>query len=121
MPRLGREGLEGLAGVGAPCRLPAVRMVAETIREYLWGILNAVIARATNALGESLNARIQALKRRAGSYRNRARFRNAIYFYLFYLGGLDLYPTGARAVHSNPISPGNWSPWGYRTARAKLG
>jgi len=51
------------------CRLVPMRKVAETVRKYLWGILNAIIARATNALGESLNSRIQALKRRACGYR----------------------------------------------------
>ncbi len=81
------------------CRLAPVRKVAETIRKSLWGILNAIIARATNALGESLTFRIQALKRRACGYRNRDRFQNAIYFHL---GGLDLYPAGARATHTNP-------------------
>ena len=35
------------------------------------------------------NAKIQAAKRRACGFRNRARFRTAIYFHC---GGLDLYP-----------------------------
>lgn len=78
------------------CRLAPMRKVAETIRKYLWGILNAVVARATNARGESLNGRIQALKQRACGYRSRARFRQAIYFHF---GGLDLYPV---STHSKP-------------------
>jgi transposase len=81
------------------CRLTPMRKVAETIRKYLWGILNAIIHRATNALTEGMNSRIQELKRRACGYRNRQRFRNAIYFHL---GGLDLYPAAVRATHSNP-------------------
>lgn len=80
------------------CRLAPVRAVAQTIRKYLWGILTAIISRATNALGEGMNSRIQALKRRACGYRNRERFRNAIYFHL---GGLDLYPASARGTHTN--------------------
>lgn len=78
------------------CRLAPMRQVAETVRKYLWGILNAILARATNARGESLNGRIQALKRRACGYRSRERFRQAIYFHF---GGLDLYPC---ATHSKP-------------------
>lgn len=80
------------------CRLGPMRTVAETIRKYLWGILNAIVARATNALGENLNGRIQTLKRRACGYRNRTRFRHAIYFHL---GGLDLYPAEVQRAHPN--------------------
>jgi transposase len=47
------------------CRLTPMRKVAETIRKYLWGILNAIMHRATNALTEGMNSRIQELKRRA--------------------------------------------------------
>lgn len=79
------------------CRLAPMRKVAETVRKYLWGILTAILAGATNALSENVNARIQDLKRRARGYRNRDRFRHAIYFHL---GGLDLYPAGARSTHT---------------------
>lgn len=75
------------------CRLEPIRRVAETLRKYLWGILNAIILRATNALAEGMNSKIQTIKRRACGYRNRQRFRNAIYFHL---GGLDLYPEGTH-------------------------
>jgi len=81
---------------GLRCRLVPMRKVSETIRKYLWGILNAVIYKANNALAEGMNSRIQELKRRACGYRNRDRFRSAIYFHL---GGLDLYPT-ALATHT---------------------
>lgn len=70
-------------------RLQPVRTVAWTIRKYLWGIINAIIYRVTNATAEGINSRIQQIKRTACGYRNRERFRNAIYFHL---GGLDLYP-----------------------------
>ena len=79
------------------CRLTPMRRAAETVRKYLWGILNAITARATNALGEGMNSRIQAIKRMACGYRNRQRFRNAIYFHL---GGLDLYPEGVMGTHT---------------------
>ncbi|HEV2238169.1 MAG TPA: ISL3 family transposase [Ktedonobacterales bacterium] len=79
------------------CRLAPVRQVAATIKKYLWGILNAIVSRTTNALGEGMNSRIQELKRRACGYRNRGRFRNAIYFHL---GGLELYPGTALNAHT---------------------
>jgi transposase len=75
------------------CQLTPMRKVAETVRKYLWGILNAIMYRASNARTEGVNSRIQAIKRMACGYRNRQRFRNAIYFHL---GGLDLYPPKAR-------------------------
>jgi len=81
------------------CQLFPMRKVAETIRKYLWGILNAIMYRASNALTEGMNSRIQRIKRDACGYRNRQRFRDAIYFHL---GGLDLYPAAARSTH--PIS-----------------
>ena len=51
----------------------------------------------TNARSEGINAKIQWIKRQGCGYRNRERFRNAIYFHL---GGLDLYPD-ALAAHTN--------------------
>lgn len=74
-------------------RLQPIRTVAIMIRKYLWGIVNAIVHRATNAKAEGMNSRIQKIKRMACGFRNRERFRNAIYFHL---GGLDLYPTGLR-------------------------
>lgn len=71
-------------------RLQPIRAVAQTIRKYLWGIVNAIVHRATNAKTEGMNFKIQQIKRRACGFRNRERFRNAIYFHL---GGLDLYPS----------------------------
>ena len=72
--------------------IPALTKVVDTVLKHFLGIINAVLLRATNAASESVNSRVQALKRRAHGYRNRARFRNAI---MFHLGGLDLYPRPA--------------------------
>jgi len=47
----------------------------------------------TNAGSESINAKIQRLKKWACGYRNRERFKTVI---MFHLGGLDLYPEGVR-------------------------
>ena len=70
-------------------RLEPMKRAARTIRDRLWGIVNAVVLGVTNAGSESQNAKIQWIKKQACGFRNRERFRNAIYFHL---GGLDLYP-----------------------------
>jgi len=75
-------------------RLEPMAHVARTIREQLWGIVNAIVLRVTNARAEALNARIQWIKNQACGYRNRQRFKDAI---LFHLGGLDLHPRPALA------------------------
>lgn len=74
-------------------RLEPIRKVARMVKRHLEGIVNAVVLGVNNARLEALNGRIQAIKRRACGFRNRERFRNAIYFHL---GGLDLYPDTAR-------------------------
>ena len=70
-------------------RLEPVRRVGRMVRDHLEGIINAIVLRATNAAAESVNSKIQRVKRMACGFRNRERFRNAIYFHL---GGLDLLP-----------------------------
>jgi transposase len=56
------------------------------------------LLKATNALGESMNAKIKKIKSQACGSRNRQRFRDAI---MFCLGGLDLYP---RTASTHPDS-----------------
>ncbi|MCB9832558.1 MAG: ISL3 family transposase [Planctomycetes bacterium] len=75
-------------------RIEPIKRVARTIKENLRGIINAIRLRVTNARLEGINALIQKLKKRAHGFRNRARFRNAIYFHL---GKLDLYPRMVEA------------------------
>lgn len=72
-------------------RLEPMKQVARMVRGHLGGILNAMQHGVTNARAEGLNSVIQWLKYSARGFRNRERFRNAIYFHL---GALDLYPTG---------------------------
>lgn len=74
-------------------RLEPVKKVARTIKAHLWGIINAVVLNADNGGAESINSRIKMIKVRCRGFRNKERFRNAIYFHL---GGLDLYPAGIR-------------------------
>lgn len=73
------------------CRLEPLKKAAKTIKNHLWGILNAIVLRANNGLAESVNSRIKMVKVRSRGFRNKERFRNAIYFHL---GGLNLYPEG---------------------------
>lgn len=70
-------------------RLEPMRQVARMVKSHLGGILNAVVMKVTNACCESVNAKIQWIKRMACGYRNRERFRMAI---MFHCGGLDLHP-----------------------------
>jgi len=79
-----------LLGWISRCRLEPMIRVGRMVRRYLWGIINAIILRVTNASAESMNARIQKIKAMACGFRNRARFRTAI---LFHTGGLSLMPT----------------------------
>ncbi|RMD58403.1 ISL3 family transposase, partial [Candidatus Parcubacteria bacterium] len=65
---------------------------ARLIRTHLEGILNAIVKGVTNARAEALNAKIQRIQSRACGYRNRDRFRPAIYFHC---GGLEMYPEPA--------------------------
>lgn len=70
-------------------QLEPIKRVARMVRDHLEGIVNAIVLRVTNARTEAINATIQWLKYTARGFRNRERFRTAIYFHL---GGLDLYP-----------------------------
>ena len=45
---------------------------------FLWGIVNAMTLRTTNAGSESVNSKVQRVKRAACGVRNHERFRNAI-------------------------------------------
>jgi len=76
-----------------------VKKVARMIARHWDGVITAVISGITNAASEGMNGKIQRLKARAYGYRNRERFRNAIYFHL---GGLDLYPDSIRSAHQIP-------------------
>lgn len=81
-----------LLGWMARSRLQPMVKLGQTVRNHLSGILNAIMAGASNSLAENLNNRIQKIKARANGFRNRQRMINAIYFHL---GGLDLYPAKA--------------------------
>ena len=86
-----RKGWERWLSWAVRCRLEPMKKVAKTIKEHLWGILNAIVLKVSNGPAEGINSRIKAIKVRSHGFRNKERFANAIYFHL---GGLDLYPEG---------------------------
>jgi len=71
-------------------RIPEMIQAGKTIRNYFWGILNAIRLNATNGMVEAKNNSIQRIKRMACGFRNPERFKNAI---LFHLGKLDIFPS----------------------------
>jgi transposase len=73
-------------------RLEPMRKVAAMLKRHWANIRTYFVHRITNAGVEAINAKIQGAKRRACGFRNRERFRTAIYFHC---GGLDLYPACA--------------------------
>ncbi|RII99433.1 hypothetical protein DXK93_30640 [Achromobacter sp. K91] len=74
--------------IQAPRRsgITALHGVANQIETRLWGILNAMWLRVSNAGAEALNSQIRAMRVKARGYRNKARFVLGI---LFHYGKLD--------------------------------
>lgn len=70
-------------------RLKPMIHAAGVIRRHLDGVLNYVHYPITNAVAEGLNAKIQWIKYSSRGFRDRERFKLAIYFHC---GGLDLDP-----------------------------
>lgn len=67
--------------------ISALRGVAALVEARLWGILNAMRLRVSNARAEALNNQIRTMKVKARGYRNKARFITGI---LFHYGCLDM-------------------------------
>jgi transposase len=72
-------------------QLEPMKRVARTLLKHWDQIENYFRHRITNASLEAMNTTIQQVKRRSRGFRNRDRFREAIYFHC---GGLALYPAG---------------------------
>jgi transposase len=70
-------------------KLEPIKKVALTLQRHWENIRTYFTNPITNAGSESMNSKIQKVKAMARGFRNRERFRNAIYFHC---GGLDLYP-----------------------------
>lgn len=76
-------------------RLEPVKRVARMVKSHLEGLVNAIYHGVTNARSEGINSRIQWIKYTSRGFRNRERFRNAIYFHL---GGLDMAPEALKPI-----------------------
>jgi transposase len=70
-------------------RLEPIKRAAATLKNHIDNIVTYAKHRITNALGESVNAKIEKAKRMACGFRNREHYKTAIYFHC---GGLDLHP-----------------------------
>ena len=70
-------------------RLKPIIAAAKTLKRHIDNIVTYAKHRVTNALGESLNSKIEKVKRLACGFRNRENYKTAIYFHC---GGLDLMP-----------------------------
>ncbi len=53
------------------CRLEPMKKAAQTVKNHLYGILNAIILKVSNGPAESINSRIKTIKVRARGFRNK--------------------------------------------------
>ncbi|WP_241086772.1 transposase [Candidatus Vondammii sp. HM_W22] len=74
--------------------------MAGTIKDHLWGILNAIVLEVSNGPAEGLNSRIKMIKIRSRSFRNKELFANAIYLHLGVLGIFRPKVTLISTVHT---------------------
>ena len=70
-------------------RLSPIIQVAKRLKRHEDRIFSFFRLRATNAIAEGINNKIQSIKKKAYGFRNIQRFIDAIYFHC---GGLQLYP-----------------------------
>jgi transposase len=90
-----RAALKKWYGWAIRSRLEPVKKVARMVKKHLEGLVNAIHHGVTNARSEGINSRIQWIKYTSRGFRNRDRFRNAIYFHL---GGLDMTPEALKPI-----------------------
>ncbi|MGE8637171.1 MAG: transposase [Achromobacter sp.] len=67
--------------------ITSLRGVANQIEARLWGILNAMCWKVSNAGAEALNSQVRVMRVKARGYRNKNRFVQGI---LFHYGKLDV-------------------------------
>jgi transposase len=91
-PKSAEKGWLKWYGWAIRSRLTPMKTVAKAIKEKLWGIVNAITKKRTNAMAESINAKLKIIKVRAKGFTSPERYRAVI---MFYLGGLNLkhWPT----------------------------
>lgn len=85
-------------------RLQPMIKAAMTIKRHIDNIATFARHRVTNALAESINGKIEKIKRMACGFRNRSHYRIAIYFHC---GGLDLFarPPIGPSLCMRPLVP----------------
>ena len=66
-----------------------MKEVAHLIKRHLANVLTDITPPLTNTVSAGLNSKIQTIKKRAYGFRNKGRFKTAIYFHC---GGLNLSP-----------------------------
>jgi len=70
-------------------RIIPFQKFVQTLRAHWYGITQYILSRQTNAILESINAKIQLAKRRARGYRNFKNLKNMIYFLT---AGIKIHP-----------------------------
>lgn len=75
-------------------RIKPIKEAAKTLKAHVDNIVTYAKHRITNALGESINSKIEKVKRMACGFRNRKHYITAIFFHC---GGLDMYPHPPKA------------------------
>ena len=92
-PWAARRNFEAWYSWAIRSRLAPIKRVARTLKKFWDQIENYFHHRITNAGAEAINTKVQQVKARSRGFRNRERFKMAIYFHC---GGLDLYPASCR-------------------------
>jgi transposase len=86
-PEAAEKGWKKWYGWATRSQLMPMKTAAKSIKEKLWGVINAIVKNRTNAMAESINAKLKMIKVRAKGFRSESRYKIAI---MFYLGGLTL-------------------------------
>jgi transposase len=86
-PAVAEKNWKKLLGWISRCKIPEIIKVGKTIRNYFWGILNAIRLKQNNSMLEATNSVIQRIKKVACGFRNKQRFSTSV---LFHLGKLDM-------------------------------
>ena len=82
-------------------RMGPIIKAAKSLKSHIDNIVTYAKHRITNAMAESINSKIEKVKRLACGYRNREHYKTAIYFHC---GGLDLYPR-RKSVPFQVVNP----------------
>ena len=65
------QGWERWLSWAVRCRLEPMKAAGKTIKNHLWGTINAIILDASNGPAEGLNSRIKTIKVRSRGFSNK--------------------------------------------------